>query len=396
MPADRRTGSCSGPLALALTFALLAPAPALAIETQAREAILVDATTGGSLLERNADEPMPPSSMSKIMTALMVFESLRQGRIRLDDTMTVSDNAWRKGGAKSGGSTMFLNPGQTVTVEELLRGIIVQSGNDACIVIAEGLAGSEDAFSAEMTRWARELGLQHSVFKNATGWPDAEHVSTARDLARLARVTIEKYPEYYHYYAEKEFMFNGIRQGNRNPLLYKDTGGDGLKTGHTEAAGYGLTASAVRGDRRLIMVLNGLPSIRARTEEAERLMAWGFREFDNYALLKAGETVSTAEVWFGEKASVGLRIEDDLVVTLPRKSRARMTVTVRYEGPVPAPIEEGRPIAMLRVTAPDALPVEVPLVAAEAVERLGFFGRLFASLHQLVLGQIAPSAGTDG
>ncbi|MDP7667020.1 MAG: D-alanyl-D-alanine carboxypeptidase family protein, partial [Rhodospirillales bacterium] len=271
--------------------------PARAMETLARQAFLMEMTTGATLFEKDADQPMAPASMSKLMTVYMIFEHLRDGRLSLDDTFPVSENAWRKGGAKSGGSTMFLDPGTRVRVEDLLRGITVQSGNDASIVAAEGLSVSEDAFADEMTVKARELGLADSVFKNATGLPDAEHLTTPRDIAVLAARTIENFPEYYHFYADKNFTYNGIRQGNRNPLLYKDLGADGLKTGHTADSGYGLAASVVRGDRRLILVVNGLPSVKARSRESERLIEWGLREFKNYALFKRGETVIDVEVW---------------------------------------------------------------------------------------------------
>ncbi len=361
--------------------------PAAAIETLASEALLLETATGAVLFEKNAEKPMAPASMSKMMTVYMVFERLRDGRLSLDDTFRVSENAWRKGGAKSGGSTMFLEPGDRVKVEDLLRGIIVQSGNDACIVVAEGLAGSEDAFAEEMTVRGRELGLTDTVFRNATGWPHPEHLTSARDLAHLARRTIEDFPEYYHYYAEQVFTHNGIRQTNRNPLLYKGVGADGLKTGHTEASGYGLTASAVNRDRRLILVVNGLPSVKARSRESERLLAWGFREFHNYALFGAGETVAEAEVWLGSRATVPLVIDRDLTITLPRKARRDMAAKVVYDGPLPAPIALGDQVATLVVTAPGVEPHEVPLVAGADVGRLGLFGRLGAALRYLLWGE---------
>ena len=360
--------------------------PAAAIETVSREALLIDMATGAVLFAKNADMPMPPASMSKMMTAHMVFERLRDGRLSLDDTFLVSRTAWRKGGARSGSSTMFLEPGRRVRVEDLLRGIIVQSGNDACIVIAEGLASSEEAFANEMTLRARELGLESTTFKNATGWPDSGHTSTARDLALLAQHTIEGFPEYYHYYSEKSFTYNGIRQGNRNPLLYKNTGADGLKTGHTKASGYGLAATATRGERRLILIVNGLPSVKARSRESERLMEWGFREFNNYALFKADDVVSDAEVWLGEAPTVPLVLGEDVVITLPRKARRQMKVTVTYDGPVPAPIAVGDKLARLVVTAPGIEPIEMPLSAGEEVQQLGFIGRLGAALKYILWG----------
>lgn len=371
-------------LAVSLVFSW---APARAIETIAREAILMDTTTGEVLFEKNADQLMAPASMSKMMTTYLIFERLRDGQLSLDDTFSVSETAWRKGGAKSGSSTMFLEPGTRVRVEDLIRGIIVQSGNDASIVIAEELAGSEEAFALEMNRRARELGLRDSTFKNATGWPDPGHVTTARDLAILAIRTIEDFPEFYHYYAEKEFTYNGIRQINRNPLIYKDIGVDGLKTGHTADSGYGLAASAKRGDRRLVLVVNGLLSRKARGREPERLFEWGFREFNNYTLFNAGDLVTEADVWLGRKAAVPLLIEGDLVITLARKARLGMKVTVEYEGPIPAPVAKGDRLAKLVVTAPEREPLEVPLVAGADVERLSLFGRLRAALGYILWGQ---------
>jgi D-alanyl-D-alanine carboxypeptidase (penicillin-binding protein 5/6) len=374
---------------LILAAALSLPVfPASAFETPARQALLMDMGTGSVLFEKNANEPMPPASMSKLMTIYLLFERLRDGRLKLDDTLPVSENAWRKGGAKSGSSTMFLEPRTEVKVEDLIQGIIVQSGNDASIVVAEGLLQSEEAFAQEMTKRGRELGMRNTVFRNATGWPDPEHLTTAHDLAVLAQRTIEDFPQYYPYYSEKEFTYNGIRQGNRNPLLYKDLGADGLKTGHTKASGYGLIASARKDDRRLILVINGLKDIRARSREANRLISLGFREFANYALFKAGEEVSTAEVWLGKAESVALVVDRDLTVTLPNAARPEMKVSVAYDGPIPAPITEGDRLAVLRISAPGVETVEVPLVAGNSVEKLGFLGRLFAALKHLVQEQI--------
>ncbi len=378
-----RRGALGGVLAVVLVAA--AP-PAGPMETLARQAILMDTTTGATLFEKDADQPMAPASMSKLMTAYMIFDRLRDGRLSLDDTFPVSENAWRKGGAKSGGSTMFLEPGTRVRVEDLLRGIIVQSGNDACIVAAEGLSVSEDAFANEMTFKAREMGLDDTVFKNATGWPEPEHLTTARDLSILSARTIEDFPEYYHYYADKNFTYNGIRQGNRNPLLYKDMGADGLKTGHTTGSGYGLAASVVRGDRRLILVVNGLPSVKARSRESERLIEWGMREFKNYALFKRGEIVTDVQIWLGESEVVGAYVEDDIVITLAKDARRDMKVSVSYEGPVAAPVAAGDFIATLSVTAPRMEPIERPLRAMAPVRRLGVFRRLGAALKSIMWG----------
>ncbi len=352
-----------------------------ALETKAREALLMDFETGAVLLEKSADDSMPPASMSKIMTAYMVFDQLKAGRLSLDDKLPVSEKAWRMGGSK-----MFVEVGDEIRVEDLLRGVIVQSGNDACIVLAEGLAGSEDAFAEAMTDRAREIGLQGSTFANATGWPHPDHRMTARDLAQLASLIIRDFSDYYSYYSETEFTWSDISQGNRNPLLYKNIGADGLKTGHTEEAGYGLTASAQQKDRRLILVVNGLESTKARAEEAARLMSWGFREFDNYRLFEAGETVEQASVWLGEVPTVPLVTAQDLVITLDRKARKDMTVTLLYDKPIPSPITKGTEVARLRVDAPGFAPIEIPLEAGADVNHLCALGRIFASIMYMVLG----------
>ena len=368
--------------AAALSLSVTAVQAAGTIETSARQAILLDTTTGAVLFEKNADQPMPPSSMGKIMTVYKVFERLKDGRLSLDDRFVVSEKAWRKQGSK-----MFVRVNSRVKVEDLIRGIVVQSGNDASIVVAEGLSGSEGAFAEELNRTAKELGMTNSHFVNSSGWPDPEHRTTARDLARLSQATIENFPEYYHYYAEKAFTYNGIRQGNRNPALYRNIGSDGLKTGHTEKAGYGLAASAVRDGRRLILVVNGLPSKKARAIESERMLDWGFREFNNYALLKSGETVADAEVWMGAAGSVPLVIGQDVLLTLSRKARRGMKVSVRYDGPFAAPVAEGTPLATLKIEAAGADPVEYPLIAGSNVPRLGMFSRLGAALKFVLWGE---------
>lgn len=369
--------------------ALVLPAEGAAqgIETQAREAILLDPQTNTVLLNKNGDESMPPASMSKMMTVYMLFESLKDGRVSLEDKFRVSENAWRTGGAKSGSSTMFLPPNSEVKVEDLIRGIIVQSGNDACIVVAENLAGSEEAFAKRMTDRARELGMMNTTFANATGWPHPDHRTTALDLAILAERTINDFPEYFHYYSEREFTFNDIRQANRNPLLYGYAGADGMKTGHTEEAGYGLTGTATQGDRRLIVVVNGLDSNKARSSEPARLLDWGFREFGNYALFKAGDTVEIAPVWLGTAPTVEMKITRDVHITMTRKARRNMKVTVRYASPIPAPLAAGQQIGTLTVEAPGFETIETPLTSAADVGQLGMFGRLGAALEFLLWGE---------
>ncbi len=359
----------------------LAASAAEPIDTAAKQAFMIDFATGAVLLEKNADELMPPSSMSKLMTSYMVFDRLKEGRVKLTDTLPVSEKAWRKQGSK-----MFVPLGEQVKIDDLLKGVIVQSGNDACIVLAEGLSGTEQAFAEEMTKRGREIGLTNSVFKNATGWPDEGHLMTARDLATLAKRIVIDHPEFYPYYSMTSFTYNGINQGNRNPLLYKGNGADGLKTGHTEAAGYGLTASAKRGERRLILVVNGLVSAKQRSEETERLMEWGFREFDNYALFQAGDTVTEADTWLGSSERLPLVAGKKLEVTLPRRARDNMKVTAVWDGPIPAPIRRGQQVAKLVIEVPGFETQEMPLLAGVDVDKLGFIGKFGAAVKYIIWG----------
>ncbi len=368
--------------AVLLTFVAAATvAGAAEFETKAKQAILIDHETGQVLFEKNADSQMFPASMTKIMTSYLVFEQLRDDRLAMEDTLEISEKAWRMGGSK-----MFVEVGDSATIDELLRGIIIQSGNDASIVVAEGLSGSEEQFAELMTERARDIGMADTVFRNSTGWPDAQHVTTARDMVILAQRIIQDFPDYYGLFAEKTYTYAGIKQGNRNPLLYKELGADGLKTGHTEASGYGLTASADRNGRRLDLVINGLESVRDRSEEAEKLLNWGFREFDNYRMFSAGETVDVAQTWLGEATEVPLVLQNDLVLTLPRAARKDMKVAVVYDGPVPAPIAADQQIANLVITAPEVDTIELPLFAANAVDRRNFVGRISGALSHLVFG----------
>jgi len=352
------------------------------IDTQARNALIIDMRTGAVLLNKNAEERMPPASMSKMMTYYTVFSSyLKAGKAQLTDTLPVSEKAWRMGGSK-----MFVPLNGHVAIEDLLRGVIIDSGNDACVVLAEGLAGSEDAFVEEMNRKAQEIGLVHSHFTNVTGLPNPNHYMTAEDLGMLARHIIEDFPEFYKFESERNFTFNGITQGNRNPLLYKDLGADGLKTGHTEEAGYCLTASAKREDRRIILVLAGLPSMKARAQESERLIEWAFREFGSFALFKAGEKVEEADVWLGTEPKVTMTVASDAIVLIPRRARKDMKVTVAYDTPVPAPIEKGQKIGRLVINVPEMAPIEIPLVAGDPVDRAGPLGRIAAAVTYRLLG----------
>src|SRR5579863_5101981 len=351
------------------------------IDTVATHALILEAETGAVLLDKGADERIPTASLSKVMTAYVVFGLLKQGRAKLDDELPVSEAAWRTQGSK-----MFVPLGGRIKIDDLLRGMIVQSGNDACIVLAEGLAGSEAAFVDLMNAKAKEIGLTGSHFADVDGLPDPDHYSTARDLVTLALRTINDFPEYYHYYSEKDYGFNNINQGNRNPLLYKDLGADGLKTGHTEESGYSLLASLHRDNRRVVLLLSGLPTMKARAQEGERLAEWAFREFNDYQLFTAGEKVDDAEVWLGTEAKVPLTVDKDVVVTLPRKSRKDMKVTVAYDSPVSAPITKGQQIGKVTVTAPDVPPIEVPLRAAAGVDRMGAFGRMAMVAAHLIWG----------
>jgi serine-type D-Ala-D-Ala carboxypeptidase (penicillin-binding protein 5/6) len=352
------------------------------LDTKAKQMILVDFKTGTVLSGKNQDEKMYPSSMTKLMTAYLAFEQLKNGTLSLDDTFSVSKKAWETGGSK-----MFVRVDTRVRVEDLLRGIIIQSGNDATIVVAEGLAGSEEAFARKMTDKARELGMMNTNFKNASGLPDPDHYTTARDLATLAAALIRNFPEYYHFYSETEFTFSDITQQNRNPLLYRDVGVDGLKTGHTEAAGYGLTASAVRNGQRLIVVVNGLESTRERAQEPERILDWGFREFGTFPLFSAGETVADATVWLGTEARVPLIVQEPVSIVMRRAVRDDLKVTLKTQEPIAAPIEPGSVQGELVVSAPGLDTITIPVVAGEPVERLGSFGRLQSAVQYLVFGE---------
>jgi serine-type D-Ala-D-Ala carboxypeptidase (penicillin-binding protein 5/6) len=356
-------------------------------QTSARQVIIVDYKTDTVLFEKNADQRMPPSSMSKIMTAYMTFKALKEGRLQLDSKLPVSQRAWRIQGSK-----MFVMVGTQVSVEDLIRGMIIQSGNDACIVLAEGLAGTEEAFAERATEEARRLGLTGSNFRNSSGWPDPDHYTTARDLAILAKRLISDFPEYYKYYSELDFTYGTdergrpIKQGNRNPLLYKNLGADGIKTGHTDDAGYGLTASAIRDGRRVIMVFNGLNSMRARAEESERLIEWAFREWNTYALFKGGEVIDKADIWLGTKPTVQLVAKEDVALTIPRRLRPQMKVQAVYDTPIPAPVAAGQQIGKLIISLPDRANIEYPLVADAGADKLGMTGRMSAALSYLVWG----------
>ena len=367
---------------LALLALAAGTVPAVALETKAREAVVMDFTTGTVLFEKNARQPMPPASMTKIMTAYVMFDRLETGDLSMSDEFVVSEKAWRKGGSK-----MFVEVGKEITVENLLQGMIVQSGNDASIVLAEGIAGSEAAFSDIMDDYAEKLDMPATNFENATGWPDPDHRTSALGLARLARALISDFPEYYdRFYDQREFTWNDIRQYNRNPLLRRNMGVDGLKTGYTRNAGYGLTASAERNGRRVISVVNGLERPSGRENESARLLEWAFREFKNVNLFASGETVEHADVWLGSQARVPLVTDRPLVMTLPAGATESMTVTVTYKAPIPAPIEAGEQLATLTIQAPNLETRSIPLQAGESVGQLGPFGRIVSGVEYLVFG----------
>jgi D-alanyl-D-alanine carboxypeptidase (penicillin-binding protein 5/6) len=350
--------------------------PAQAFETSAKAAYVMDVTTGTVLLDKNADTPLPPASMSKLMTLYVAFEAVRSGRLTLDERLPVSQHAM-----SYGGSTMFLDTTDRVRVEDLLRGIIVLSGNDACAVIAEALSpdGTEAGFARFMTQRAQQMGMTNSMFRNASGWPAEGHVMSMRDLALLARHIIEDFPEFYPMFAETEFRFDGRAPSNisnRNPLLGLGIGADGLKTGHTEQAGFGLTGSAKQGDRRVVFVISGLATAQDRARESESIVNWAFRQFAQKSVLTAGEQVARAEVWMGEATSVGLTVAEDVSTLLPVLDGGELKGEVVYTGPVRAPVAKGDVLAEL-VFAPEGLPkTRVPLVAAEDVAQGGFMTRI--------------------
>lgn len=369
-----------------LAFAVVMPRSASAMETAAEYAILMDYDTGTVLWGKNIDEEMYPASMSKLMTLEMLFNALREGTVSMDDEFRVSEYAWRAGGAASGSSTMFADLNSYVPVHAILRGIIVQSGNDACIATAEALSGSESAFAEAMNERAKKLGLNNSHFMNSTGWPHPEHVTTAHDLALLARHLIKDFPEYYPMFRELDFTWNGIRQGNRNPALYLDPTVDGLKTGHTQASGYGLVASAQRRGQRLILVVNGLQSEKARADESAKLLDWGFRSFKRYDLFTAGTPIDNAPVWQGTYEQVPLVAKTDISVIMSPQQRKDMKVTVAYDTPIIAPVAAGQEVGVLKIEAPDMPVQEHKLYAGGAVERQGIFARAMGGLKHMILG----------
>ncbi len=360
----------TGIIACLLAILLAAPAAMAqeAYESKAAHAILIDARTGRVLYEKDADTPIPPASMSKLMTMIMVFEALKAGKLTLDQQFTVSVDAWRRGGAVSGGSTMYAEVKSSIRLEDLIKGVVVQSANDACIVIAEGMAGSESAFSQRMTDRARELGAKNATFRNATGLPDPEHRMSVRDLATLGRHIATDFPEYYKYYSIPEFTWNKILQKNRNPLLKDYPGADGMKTGYTKEAGYGLVGSAQRDGRRLIMVIAGLKSINERRQEAQNLLDWGFRQYRSVDVYAKGDRVGQARVWGGTQRSVPLLAAGNVRVALTAQEQEMAEVKLAYNGPLMAPVPSGQEVGKVRFIVDGVTVADVPVVTAAAVE----------------------------
>ncbi len=355
-------------------------------QTAAAHAMLIEAGSGSVLFEKAADDLIPPASLSKLMTQEVVFNLIKQGRLKATDEFIVSTNAWRRGGAPSHTSSMFIPIHSKVSVDDLLHGAIIQSANDACIALAEGISGSESSFAELMTKRARELGLTKSTFGNSTGLPDPRQLMTARELTKLARHIIESYPDYYKYYSEREFTWNKIRQFNRNPLLMMNIGADGLKTGFTKEAGYGLVGSAVQNGLRLIVVVNGLRSEKERADEAKKMLEWGFHNFQSGLLFAEDQEIAQAKLYGGTKGHVPLTARKEVRLMVPRGSRDKIIARVVYSGPVPAPVQQGQKIGTLKVWRGEFVVLEVPLEAAESVATGSMPRRAFDAATELVLG----------
>lgn len=376
-------------LVLLVSFACPVTAiPAEGFQTPAPYAILVDADTGTVLFEKNADTLMAPASTAKIMTAELVFREIKEGRLKLDDTFVISENAWRQGGASSGGSAMFAALNSSIRIEDLIRGLIIVSGNDAAIALAEGIAGSEDNFAAMMTRRARELGMTKSTFTNPWGRGDPDEKVTAREMALLAAHVIHTYPEFYRYFGEKDFTWNKIHQPNRNPLLTMNLGADGLKTGHIAQSGFGLVGSAVQNGERLILVVNGLRTARDRATESQKLLSWGFRAFESKALYAADEVVGAARVYGGAQEDVPLVADRPVTLLVPRGSAEKLTGKIVYTGPLVAPVSKGAQVAQLKIYRGSTEILSMPLKASEDVPVGSLPRRAFDAGLELATGLV--------
>ena len=358
----------------------------------APHAILIDAENGGVLFERDPDQLIFPASLAKLMTAEYVFHELKEVRLKLTDEFPVSENAWRKGGAPSRGSTMFAALNSRISVDDLLHGVIIHSGNDACIVLAEGMAGSEEEFARKLTQRARAIGLSKSTFANSNGLPDPGTHVTTRELGILARYIVTNYPEYYPIYGQRDFTWNRIKQPNRNPLLGMEIGADGMKTGFTKEAGYGLVGSAVQNGLRLIVVVNGLKTAKERGEEAKKLLEWGFKSFERRILFAEGQIIGSAKVYGGAESSVPLVAGREVRVMMPKSGGDRLTARIVYNGPVPAPVAQGTPVGVLKVWRNENVILQMPLNAAEPVERGGLSKRAFDAVSELMIGLFRAGA----
>jgi D-alanyl-D-alanine carboxypeptidase (penicillin-binding protein 5/6) len=361
-------------------------AQAQLFETRAEEGFMIEAETGTILFSKNPDELIPPASLAKLMTMEVVFHALKTGRLTLDDQFLVSEHAWRTGGAPSGTSTMFAELKSSIRLEDLIQGVIIQSANDGCIVIAEGMAGSEENFALLMTERARTIGLEKSVFKNATGLPAEGQVVTVRELAMLAMHIWREYPEYYRYYSQPDFTWNKIRQSNRNPLLKMDIGADGLKTGYTEESGYAIVGSVQRDGRRLFAALSGMSGEAVRAEEARKVLDWGMRAFHKQEIFAAGEVVGEAKLFGGAKGGLPLKAKAPVSIFVPITNRDRLVARIVYEGPIEAPVEEGTQVGALKVWIGDTLSQETPLFAAESVGVGSLQSRALDAIEELMIG----------
>ena len=365
---------------LLLIIFLLLTRQSFAIESIAKTALVIDLSTNEILLEKNSTEKTYPSSMTKMMTALVAFEKIKDGSLSLDQEFLISKKAWKMGGSK-----MFIEVDKRVSVYDLLLGVVVQSGNDASIAIAEGISGSEEIFAIEMNNLGKKIGLTGSNFTNSSGWPDDNHYTTAEDLAKVAQYTIENHYELYQMYKISDFTYNGIKQDNRNPLLYTFEGADGFKTGYTEAAGYGLVGSAERGDRRLIVVLNGLESSKSRAQESLRLMDWGFNNFQLVDFYKKNEVIQEVDTWLGKEDKVDLVALENISVSIPKAQLSSAKVTVLVEEPIATPIKVGDQIAKLQISFADKQ-VDFPLYSGEDIDQKNFFSRIFSAIYYIILG----------
>ena len=353
-----------------------------AIETIAKQAILYDMDTKSVLFKKNSDQLVSPSSMSKIMTIYYVFKKISEGELSLQDEFIVSKKAWKKGGSK-----MFVKVNEKVKVEDLIRGIIVQSGNDACIVLAEGLSGSEKLFSEELTELGKEIGLENSFFTNSTGWPDPQHLMTVDDLLTLSIRTIKDFPDLFHYYSEKEFTFSGIKQLNRNPLLFTDLNSDGLKTGHTSLGGYGLVATVKKNDRRLILVLNGLNSSKDRAKEAQRLLKIGFNQYEILKIAEANKNLKTLNVWGGDKKKINIFSKDEIKITIPKKIKKQLSFAIKYQSPLIPPIISEEPIGEFLIKKNKEILKKFKLFTDQNVRKMNFFQKIGHNFRYLLFGE---------